>query len=209
MNYLININRKFYYIIICIIIILIFIGIIIYNTSSKVKTIKGNIKKIDGNVVKLKISDFNEEINLLVDKDTIIEYKDEQITLELLNSINDIIKYPVNVTYKNKKIEKIEFLLLSSKIQVFLESNVTDIGIQKLISDIKLIDGVKDIVFKSKEEIKNEMSEENSSFEQIFNHLEENPLHDTLTVEVESIDKVKEISKNIEKMYNVHLVQIN
>ena len=65
---------------------------------------------------------------------------------------------------------------------------------------IKGIDGVKNVIPKTKEEWKLEMGEYNSSFSTIFENYEDNPLLDSFVVTVKDIKFIDDVNETILKM---------
>lgn len=87
---------------------------------------------------------------------------------------------------------------------VYLEKNATEEDINYLKSNIEDLENVDEVIYKSKDEWKNEMSEYNSSFNLVFDNYENNPLLDSLTVTVKDVKDLSNITDSIKKMEKVY-----
>ena len=88
-------------------------------------------------------------------------------------------------------------------IVVYLEKTATPDDASLIESKIKEIKNVNEVKYKSKEEWKLEMSEYNSSFGNVFENYEENPLMDSFTVTVKDVNSLEDIANEISKMERV------
>jgi len=108
-----------------------------------------------------------------------------------------------NVTSMTDKIEK------DLTMVVFVDNKATDEEIASVRKDIENINNVDNIVFRSKEEIKNSMSNENEAFKNIMDSWEEeeNPLQSTFVLKVKEIKDIKETATTIKNIDKVTLVK--
>lgn len=122
------------------------------------------------------------------------------ITL-ILVSIGLLLSYNINNITKNIENEL--------TIVVFMDKDINDDELSKTKEDLNKIDNVKNIVFKSKDEIKNSMSLENDTFNKIISSWEEgeNPLQDSFIIEVDDIKDINETATTIKNMEKVSLVK--
>ncbi len=89
-------------------------------------------------------------------------------------------------------------------IVVYLEKSATKEDTEILESEIKKIDNVSKVVYKSKDEWKLEMSEYNSSFGTVFENYSDNPLLDSFTV---TVNDVKDLAKTTEEIRKLEKVE--
>ena len=108
-----------------------------------------------------------------------------------------------NVTSMTDKIEK------DLTMVVFVDNGATDIEVNNIKNDLNGISNISSIVYRSKEEIKETMSNENESFKTIMNSWEdgENPLQSTFILKVKNINKIKETASTIKNIDKVTLVK--
>ena len=73
----------------------------------------------------------------------------------------------------------------------------------------KNIDNIKNVTFKSKEDIKNSMANENDTFNKIISTWEEgeNPLQDSFIVDVKNVKDINETATTIKNLEKVSLVK--
>lgn len=83
---------------------------------------------------------------------------------------------------------------------VYLDKTASEDAINFLESSIKKIEGVNEVSFKSKEDAKNEMAQNNASFEALFANYDVNPLLDSFVVTVDDAKELNDITENIRKM---------
>ena len=90
-----------------------------------------------------------------------------------------------------------------------MDKNITTDELNKTKEDLNNIDNVKHVTFKSKEEIKNNMANENDTFNKIISTWEEgeNPLQDSFIIEVKDIKDINETATTIKNMEKVSLVK--
>ena len=122
------------------------------------------------------------------------------ITL-ILVSIGMLLSYNINNITKNIENEL--------TIVIFMDKNITTDELNKTKGDLNNIDNVKHVTFKSKEEIKNNMANENDTFNKIISTWEEgeNPLQDSFIIEVKDIKDINETATTIKNMEKVSLVK--
>lgn len=122
------------------------------------------------------------------------------ITL-ILVSIGMLLSYNINNITKNIENEL--------TIVIFMDKNITTEELNKTKEDLNNIDNVKHVTFKSKEEIKNNMANENDTFNKIISTWEEgeNPLQDSFIIEVKDIKDINETATTIKNMEKVSLVK--
>ena len=108
-----------------------------------------------------------------------------------------------NVTSMTDKIEK------DLTMVVFVDNKATNDDIDSVKRDIEGINNVDNIVFRSKEEIKNNMSSENETFKNIMDSWkeDENPLQSTFILKVKDINNIKETASTIKNIDKVTLVK--
>lgn len=108
-----------------------------------------------------------------------------------------------NVTDMTNKIEKDLTMI------VFVDNKATDDEISNVKNELDNISNVDSITFRSKEEIKNNMSSENETFKTIMDSWsdEENPLQSTYILNVKDIKKIKETASTIKNINKVTLVK--
>lgn len=108
-----------------------------------------------------------------------------------------------NVTQMTEKIEKDLTMI------VFVDNQATDDEIKNVRNEIEHIENIDSIVYRSKEEIKNNMSSENETFKTIMDNWsdEENPLQSTYILKVKDIKHIKETSTTLKNINKVTLVK--
>ena len=108
-----------------------------------------------------------------------------------------------NVTSMTDKIEK------DLTMVVFIDNKATTEEIDKVRKDIEGISNVDNIVFRSKEEIKNSMANENEAFKNIMDSWkeDENPLQSTFILKVKELKEIKETATTIKNIDKVTLVK--
>lgn len=108
-----------------------------------------------------------------------------------------------NVTDMTDKIEKDLTMI------VFVDNKASEEEINNVKSELNNIDNIDSITFRSKDEIKNNMSSENETFKKIMDSWEEdeNPLQSTYILKVKNINKIKETASTIKNIDKVTLVK--
>lgn len=122
------------------------------------------------------------------------------ITLVLV-AIGFLISY--NVNNITKDIEK------EMTISVFIDKSATNEELTALTDKLKKIDNVKNVVFKSKEEVKEEIKKENDDFSKLIGAFgdDENPFQDSYVIEVEDIKDINETATTIKNLDKVEKVK--
>ncbi len=94
-------------------------------------------------------------------------------------------------------------------IVVFLDSDITDTSKSDFESTLKSMSNVDSWTYKSKDEIKTEMQEENETFSDILAGWDskDNPLKDTYNVKVINVDDIGKTAKSIKNIDGVNTVQ--
>ena len=96
-------------------------------------------------------------------------------------------------------------------IVIFLDRDVDDKDIEQVKNEILRIENVneKELVFNSKNDVKESMQEESEIFESVLsNYTEEtNPLQDTYLVKVDNIELIGETADRIKKIDHVDIVK--
>lgn len=93
-------------------------------------------------------------------------------------------------------------------IVVFVNRDVEEEAINKIKSKLNQIDNIKEVVYKSKKELKEEMQASSSMLEATMSTWseEENPLKDTFQVKVSDIEKIKDTANTIERLDGIDSV---
>ena len=122
------------------------------------------------------------------------------ITL-ILVSIGMLLSYNINNVTKNIEDEL--------TIVIFMDKDITSDELNKTKEDLKNIDYIKSVTFKSKEDIKNSMANENDTFNKIISTWEEgeNPLQDSFIVDVKNVKDINETATTIKNLEKVSLVK--
>ncbi|MEG0794652.1 MAG: permease-like cell division protein FtsX [Bacilli bacterium] len=105
-----------------------------------------------------------------------------------------------NIDHSTKLIES------ELNIVVYLNRDVTEENIKNITEDIKSYDTVKKdgVIFKSKDEWKLEMEKTSETFNTVLNYLDENPLLNSIIVQVSD---VKDLSKTAEYIKSIKGVE--
>ena len=122
------------------------------------------------------------------------------ITLVLV-AVSVILSY--NVNSFTSDIEK------DVTIVAFLDKEVTREQINEIQTQISNLDNIASIEFESKQQLIDEMKEENADLENILNQYDEetNPLQDTYLVKVENIEEIGKTAGEIEALEGVSIVK--
>lgn len=94
-------------------------------------------------------------------------------------------------------------------IVAFLNLDVTEEQRTKVLTEIKKMDNIETVSFKSKVEIANEMMESSEDLKKIISEWseEESAIQDTYLVKVKDIEKISNTAKKIEKLDGVDIVK--
>lgn len=108
-----------------------------------------------------------------------------------------------NVTSMTKKIES------DLTVVVFVDNKATTVDVTNIKNTINSISNVESIIYRDKEEIKNNMSQENEAFKNIMDTWEEgeNPLQSTFILKVKDIREIKETATTLKNIDKVTLVK--
>lgn len=107
----------------------------------------------------------------------------------------------VNINNATKSIED------ELSIVVYLNKDITEENIENIKADIESQKNVEEVVFKSKTEWKDEMSEYDDTFSTVLNYLDENPLSDSFIVKVVNVDKLSDTAEYIKSINGVDVVK--
>lgn len=107
----------------------------------------------------------------------------------------------VNINNATKSIED------ELSIVVYLNKDITEENIENIKADIESQKNVEEVVFKSKTEWKDEMSEYDDTFSTVLNYLDENPLSDSFIVKVVNVDKLSDTALYIKGINGVDVVK--
>lgn len=88
-------------------------------------------------------------------------------------------------------------------IVVYLNKDVTDDAINDIEKDIKALDNVESVTYKSKEEWKVEMKNYSDTFETTLDYLSENPLLNSFVVVVKDVSALSPTARSIQKIEGV------
>lgn len=94
-------------------------------------------------------------------------------------------------------------------IVAFADKNLSDEKRKEIENKFEVMPGVESFVFKGKNEIKEEMMDSSSDFENIMKEWssEENPLYNSFQVKVKNIEEISTIAKEIEEMEDIKIVK--
>lgn len=94
-------------------------------------------------------------------------------------------------------------------IVMFATKNATDEEIQSLRKEIDAVPNIREIVYKSKDEIKSEMQSQNEAFKKIMDEWKEgeNPLQASFIITVDNIDNMGETAKTLKNLQHVDMVK--
>lgn len=92
-------------------------------------------------------------------------------------------------------------------IVVYLKDDVTEQQIENITDDLKAQNNIEELIYKSKDEWKLEMSEYDDSFETVLNYLDENPLLNSFTVKVKDVTELKDTSEYIKSIDGIKTVK--
>ena len=107
----------------------------------------------------------------------------------------------VNINNATKSIED------ELSIVVYLNKDITEENIENIKADIESQKNVEEVLFKSKTEWKDEMSEYDDTFSTVLNYLDENPLSDSFIVKVVNVDKLSDTALYIKSINGVDVVK--
>ena len=125
------------------------------------------------------------------------------VTTLVINSSNT---YKVEENKKDKETNNIT--TIDETIVVFLENDIAIEKIENIRKEIMAIISENDeILFKSKEQIKQEMMEESETFYEVLNDLDDNPLSDVFYVKIKERSNLHETIDLIKTLDGVYQVE--
>lgn len=91
---------------------------------------------------------------------------------------------------------------------VFINNDATKEEVEKIENDIKQIDNIESIVYKSKTDSAGELAEGDETFSTVIEEWTEdtNPLLDSFMIKVKDIEKIKETAEEIKKMDKINAI---
>lgn len=92
-------------------------------------------------------------------------------------------------------------------IVVYLDKTIEDSQIKNIEDDLKSHKNVEEVIFKSKDEWKMEMSEYDDSFKTVLDYLDDNPLLNSFVIKVDDVKKLSETSDYIKQIEGVDTVK--
>lgn len=92
-------------------------------------------------------------------------------------------------------------------IVVYLDKTIEDSQIRNIEADLKSHKNVEEVIFKSKDEWKMEMSEYDDSFKTVLDYLDDNPLLNSFVIKVDDVKKLSETSDYIKQIEGVDTVK--
>lgn len=92
-------------------------------------------------------------------------------------------------------------------IVVYLDKEISEESVSNVEAEIKAYKNVSEVIYKSKDDWKLEMSEYDESFATILNYLDENPLKDSFVLKVDDVKKISETSEYIGSIEGVDTVK--
>lgn len=92
-------------------------------------------------------------------------------------------------------------------IVIYLKKDVTDEQIQNVKDDLNSQRNVSEVVYKSKDEWKMEMSKYDDAFKTVLDYLDENPLLNSFVVKVKDVKKLSDTSEYIKSIDGVDTVK--
>lgn len=204
--------------------LIIFIGIICYIVFDNKKptelyeTMKAKIISINKNTVIVDAIEENEKYfgtyKFEITEETDIEYLGQKVDYSWLSEYQTI-EVTFSGKIKNTKqstidnVTKINIITTGDygKVIAFIDNKASKQDIEKIKKKIEKIEGIKEITYKSKDEIKDELMNANEKIKEILNGLDENPLQDEFIIEISDVDNIKKIIKKIEKIDKVESVK--
>ncbi len=102
-----------------------------------------------------------------------------------------------NINYTSEKIQD------ELTISVYLTEDTSEERIAELTKEFENIDEVSEVVFKSKDEWKAEVSEVDETFKTALDYLDENPLLDSFIIKVDMVEDLTKTAEYIAQTNNV------
>lgn len=120
------------------------------------------------------------------------------ITL-LLVSVALIIGSNINHTTKNIENEL--------EIVVYMKSDATEEEVSQAEKEIKSLEKVSNVTFKSKNEWKEEVSSDSEEYKTVLDYLDENPLPDSFLVKVKDVNDLSKVAEYLKTINKVEVVK--
>lgn len=122
------------------------------------------------------------------------------ITL-ILVSIGFLVSYNVNTITKD--------LANDMTISVFMNEEISNEDLLLTFDNLKKIDNVKKVTMKTKEEIKEEITQKDDEFSKLVSAFsqEENPFRDSFIIELEEIKDINETATTIKNLDNINKIE--
>lgn len=92
-------------------------------------------------------------------------------------------------------------------IVVYLKKDITDEQVSNITAELNSYKNINEVIFKSKDEWKLEMSEYDDAYKNVLNYFTENPLMDSYTISVNNAKKLSETSEYIKAIDGVDTVK--
>ena len=92
-------------------------------------------------------------------------------------------------------------------IVIYLKKDITDEQIQNVKDDLNSQRNIAEVVYKSKDEWKLEMSKYDDAFKTVLDYLDENPLLNSFVVKVKDVKKLSDTSEYIKSIDGVDTVK--
>ncbi len=91
---------------------------------------------------------------------------------------------------------------------IFIDNDATSEEVENIGNQIKIIDNVEEVTFKSKEESANELAESDSTFNTVTQEWTDdtNPLLDSYMIKVKDIEKIHDTANEIKKIDKINTV---
>ena len=91
---------------------------------------------------------------------------------------------------------------------IFIDNDATSEEVENIGNQIKIIDNVEEVTFKSKEESANELAESDSTFNTVTQEWTDdtNPLLDSYMIKVKDIEKIHDTANEIKKIDKINNV---
>lgn len=103
----------------------------------------------------------------------------------------------VNVNHVTKSMEE------ELTIVVYAKKDVSEDNVKEIENKIKALNGVKEVVYKSREEWRLEMKNYSDTLEVTLDYLEQNPLLDSFIVTVNETNNLRTVAKDIREIEGV------
>lgn len=92
-------------------------------------------------------------------------------------------------------------------IVVYLKKDITEEQVSNITAELNSYKNINEVIFKSKDEWKLEMSEYDDAYKNVLNYFTENPLMDSYTISVNDAKKLSQTSEYIKSLDGVDTVK--